>query len=41
MSIPKDIAIHEFMDLGTRSRPAGREPASDAAPAAGLVSISS
>lgn len=41
MSIPADVAIHEFMDLGTRSRPADRKPAPDAARVTGLVTISS
>ena len=27
MSIPADIAIHEFMELGTRPAPQEREPA--------------
>jgi hypothetical protein len=39
MSIPTDVAIHEFMDLGTRPRAADREEASAAETAAGLVTI--
>ena len=27
MSLPADVAIHEFMDLGTRPRPGEREQA--------------
>jgi hypothetical protein len=41
MSIPADVAIHEFMDLGTRPRPTDHEPAPDAAQVARLVTISS
>jgi hypothetical protein len=34
MSIPADIAIHEFIDLGTRPRPANPTNRTDATPTA-------